>query len=135
MRKSSKLITAVAVAGLAFAGGTALTGTGLATTAPTTQFIGGQVSQSVTGATLAAVDYAFADADAKTKVNSITLAFTNTADGVKVAAAPSGGSGGTFSCTDVVANASTCTFAEDTTTTTVTETGYTGLTSLAVTAS
>ncbi|WP_026535839.1 hypothetical protein [Arthrobacter sp. H14] len=130
MRKSSKLITAVAVAGLAFAGGTALTGTGLATTAGDTQFIGGQVSQSVTGATLSAVNYGFADAEAKTQVNSITLTFTDTADGVAVTAVPSGGTGGTFNCGVVTAGVSECTY-----TAAATEAGYTDLSSLAVTAS
>ncbi|MBV1781361.1 hypothetical protein KRR55_19855 [Paeniglutamicibacter sp. ABSL32-1] len=127
MRKSHKILTAVAVAGIAFAGGSAFTGTGLTNNAGATQFIGGQVSQSVTGATLASVAYAFADTTAKTSVNSITLTFADTADGLEVAATPSGGSGGTFTCGLVSANVSTCTFAPATA-----ETGYTGLTSLAI---
>ncbi|MGJ9402716.1 hypothetical protein [Arthrobacter sp. KK5.5] len=130
MRKPAKIVTALAVAGLAFAGGSAFTGTGLSNTAPATQFIGGTVSQSVTGATLAGVTYGFADAGTNTLVNEITLAFADTADGRTVAAVPSGGSGGTFSCGAVLNNASTCAFTPATT-----ETGYTGLTSLAVTVS
>lgn len=128
MRNSAKIVTAVAVAGLAFASGSAFTGTGLANSAPATQFIGGTVSQSVTGATLAGVNYAFADTDAKTQVDSIMLNFTSTADGTTVSAEPSGGSGGTFTCSDVLTNASTCTF-----TPTAGESGYVGLTGLAVT--
>lgn len=127
MKKSSKLVTALAVAGLAFASGSAFTGTGLDTTAGATQFVGGTVSQSVTGATLAGITYGFSDTESKTSVNNISLVFTGTADGLAVTATPTGGTGGTFSCTDVAANASTCTY-----TPTAGENGYTGLSSLAV---
>jgi hypothetical protein len=130
MRKSNKVLLALGLGAAALAGGTAFTGTGLATTAPSTQFLGGTVSQTVTGATLSGVNYGFADGPANTQVNSISLAFTNTADGRAVAVAPSGGSGGTFTCGDVVNNASTCTFVP-----TTTEAGYTGLGSIAVTVS
>ena len=44
MRTPSKIITALALAGLAVAGGSAFTAMGLATTAGTDQFIGGSVS-------------------------------------------------------------------------------------------
>lgn len=128
MRKSHKILTAVAVAGIAFAGGSAFTGTGLTTTAAESQFIGGQVSQSVTGATLAGVDYDFTDATQET-VSTINLSFANTEDGKPVAVTPKGGAGGTFKCSDVSTNASTCTF----TPTVGTETGYTGLTGLDIT--
>jgi hypothetical protein len=84
----------------------------------------------VTGATLAGIAYSFADAPANTLVNSIALTFTTTADGRTVAVAPAGGTGGTFTCTAVSSNASTCTFAAADT-----ETGYLGLTGLAVTVS
>ena len=132
MRKSAKIITALSVAGLAVAAGSAFTGTGVATAgqAASAQFVGGTVSQSVTGATLTDISYSFADADANTKVSSIALTFTGTADGHAVAAVPTGGSGGTFSCTAVLSNASTCTFVP-----TDAETGYLGLSSLAVTVS
>jgi hypothetical protein len=132
MRMSAKIITALSVAGLAVAAGSAFTGTGVATSgdAAAAQFVGGTVSQSVTGATLTDITYTFDDAGANTRVESIALAFSGTADGRTVAAAPSGGSGGTFTCTAVSSNASTCTFVPATT-----ETGYTGLTSLAVTVS
>lgn len=124
MRTSHKLLTAAAVAGIAFAGGSAFTGTGLATTAGSTQFIGGQVSQAVTGATLAAVDYDFTDPTQET-VNAINLSFANTEDGKPVVVQAQGGTG-TFTCSDTLANASTCTF-------TGAETGYTGLTGVSIT--
>jgi hypothetical protein len=130
MRKSNKILLAAGLAAAALAGGTAFTGTGLATTAPSTQFLGGTVSQTVSGATLAGVEYAFANAPANTEVSTITLTFSNTADGRTVALAPAGGSGGTFSCSDVLNNASTCTFVP-----TTNEAGYTGLGSIDVTVS
>jgi hypothetical protein len=132
MRKSAKLITALSVAGLAVAAGSAFTGTGVATAgqAAADQFVGGTVSQSVTGATLTNIAYGYADAGPKTLVNSIALTFSGTANGRVVAAAPTGGSGGTFSCTAVASNASTCTFLP-----TDAETGYINLDSLAVTVS
>lgn len=137
MRTSAKIITALSVAGLAVAAGSAFTGTGVATAgqAASAQFVGGTVSQAVTGATLTNVTYSFADAGPNTRVNSITLTFSGTANDHLVAVAPSGGSGGTFSCTAVASNASTCTFAEDPGTAGVTETGYTDLSSLSVTVS
>ena len=127
MRKSHKILTAVAVAGIVFAGGSAFTGTGLDTTAGATQFIGGQVSQAVTGATLAGVDYDFTDTTQES-INKINLSFANTEDGKPVAVTTTGGAGGTFLCGNVVANASTCSF-----TATPGEDGYTGLTGLSIT--
>jgi hypothetical protein len=73
------------------------------------------VSQSVTGATLTNIAYSYADSGPNTLVNSVALTFSGTADGHPVAAAPSGGSGGTFNCSAVVSNASTCTFVPTTT--------------------
>ncbi|MDQ1732006.1 MAG: hypothetical protein QOK10_2165 [Pseudonocardiales bacterium] len=131
MRKSIILVGAAAAAGLVALGGSAFTGSGLSTsgTAASPQFIGGTVSQSVTGATLTAINYGFTDVT-NTSVNTIALTFATTADGRTVAAVPSGGAGGTFACSDILNNASSCTFAPATA-----ETGYTGLTSLAVTVS
>lgn len=132
MRTSAKLITALSVAGLAVAAGSAFTGTGVTTsgTAASAQFVGGTVSQAVSGATLTNVAYAFADATTKNNVNGITLTFAEGANGEQVSVAPAGGSGGTFSCSNIALNASTCTFSPA-----AAETGYTGLTSLAVTVS
>ncbi|MDI3193752.1 hypothetical protein QK290_04190 [Pseudarthrobacter sp. AL07] len=140
MRKSAKIITALSVAGLAVAAGSAFTGTGVTTsgTAASAQFVGGTVSQAVSGATLTTVGYGFFDTTTKNQVNTITLTFAADAAGKAVAAAPSGGTGGTFSCGVIgatTANVSDCTFVEDPATTGVTETGYTGLSSLAVTVS
>jgi hypothetical protein len=130
MNTKHKLFGALAVAGVIAASGSAFTGTGLGNTAPATQFVGGTVSQTVTGATLAGITYSFADGPADTLVNSIALAFSTTADGRTVAVAPAGGTGGTFTCTDVATNASTCTFVP-----TLAETGYLGLTGVDVTVS
>ncbi len=52
MRTPSKIITALALAGLAVAGGAAFTATGVDKPCRQSQFIGGTVAQSVTGATL-----------------------------------------------------------------------------------
>jgi hypothetical protein len=124
-----KILGAVAVAGLVAATGSAFTGTGLTRTAPAAQFVGGTVSQAVTGATLSQIQYAFSDGT-NTAVNGITLTFAAGADGKDVSVATTGGSGGTFTCTAVASNASTCAFAP-----TTDEDGYTGLDSLAVTVS
>lgn len=133
MRKPVIIAAGAAIAALAAIGGSAFTGTGLGNTAPATQFVGGTVSQSVTGATLASITYSYADAPANTEVKSIALAFSNTADGRTVAVSPSGGATGvgTFSCTATATNASTCTYTAGTDTLT----GYKGLTSLSVTVS
>ena len=132
MRTSAKIITALSVAGLAVAAGSAFTGTGVATAdqAASAQFVGGTVSQAVTGATLTNVTYSFADVGPNTRVSSIALTFSGTANGRLVAVAPSGGSGGTFDCTAVASNASSCAFVP-----TDAETGYINLGSLAVTVS
>ena len=121
----------MAIAGLASLGGSAFTGTGVANNAPASQFVGGTVSQTVTGATLESVGYAFADGPANTQVQTINLTFSNTADGRTVSVTPTGGATGvgTFSCTGVATNASTCTYTPGTDTLA----GYTDLTSLDVT--
>lgn len=131
MRKALIIVGGAVIAALAALGGSAFTGTGLADTAGSTQFVGGTVTQTVTGATLASIVYAFADAPANTEVSTISLTFTTTADGRTVTVTPSGGGGGvgTFSCTDTSSNASTCTYSAGTDTLT----GYLGLASLDVT--
>jgi hypothetical protein len=87
----------VAVAGVVAAGATAVTGSGVVwgggATGSATQFVGGKVSQTVTGATVSSVVYAFADsAGAKVQTNSITITVAN-ADGKSLTVSPSGGSG------------------------------------------
>ncbi len=133
MRTPTKLFGAVAVASLVGLGAGALTGTGLSTsgTAAAPQFIGGTVTQSVTGATLTDITYGFTDTT-DTAANLITLTFATGADGKTVAVTPSGAvGGGTFTCSAVATNSSSCTYSAGTDTLS----GYTGLTSLAVTVS
>jgi hypothetical protein len=112
MRSMSLLQMAggVAVAGVVAAGSTALTGTGLSTSGSwaSTQFVGGVVSQGITGATLDTVTYGFTDGT-KTTINSVAIAFATAADGVNVAIAFTGGSGTAFTCTAVSSLASSCT--------------------------
>lgn len=123
-----KILGAVAVAGLVAATGSAFTGSGLSTTAGAAQFVGGTVSQSVAGATLASVGYGFSDTT-NTAITTITLTFADGADGKAVSVATTGGSGGTFSCPAVTTgDVSVCTFSPA-----AAEAGYTGLTSLAIT--
>ena len=85
MRNSYKVLTAVAVAGLALAGGSAFTGAGLSTTgaASAPQFVGGTVTQTVTGATLTGIDYGFVGGPTgpQTTVNQVTLTFADATGG------------------------------------------------------
>ena len=88
---------------IGLAAGGAFTGTGLETTgqAAAPQFVGGTISQVVTGAVLNNVLYGFTDIT-NTHVNLITLTFGGeTVDGLHVAVALSGGTGGTFTCEDI----------------------------------
>ena len=114
MRKIPMIIAGLAVAGLAAVGGSAFTGTGVTRTAAATQYVGGTVSQSVTGATLSGVAYAFGDGPANTAVHSVALTFADAAaDGKTPAIVFTGGNAVAFTC-DVVAvgtHLSTCTTA------------------------
>jgi hypothetical protein len=133
MRKSTKVLSALAAAGLVAAVSTAFTGTGLLTSgqASAPQFVGGTVSQAVTGATLDSINYTFTDGT-KTAVATAVLGFATTADNIHVGVVATGGArNGTWSCTDVASLGSTCTY-------TVGAdglVGYTNLDSLAVTVS
>jgi hypothetical protein len=109
MRKSAKIISAVAVAGLAFAASAAFTGAGLANNAGGSQFVGGQVSQTVTGATLSTVTYNFTD-PAKTTLTSVTLGFAD-AEGEQVSLVLASAEGTAFTCTVITSGVSTCTSA------------------------
>lgn len=113
MRKSAKIITALSVTGLAVAAGSAFTGTGLSTTAGASQFVGGQVTQTVTGATLSGLEYGFVDSTTKTAVNKVTLTFAEGADSKTVTVVLDGGTTAAFDCTvvDPATNVSTCTTA------------------------
>ena len=74
MQKSSKIAFAVAFAGMAAVGGAAFTGAGLTNNAQT-QFIGGTVTSTVTGATLTNVAYSFTDTS-NISVDQITVTLT-----------------------------------------------------------
>jgi hypothetical protein len=102
MRKSVKLITALSVAGVAVAAGSAFTGTGVTTAgqAAANQFVGGTVNQSVTGATLNSIEYGFTDGT-KTAVNQVTLTFADATGGKTPTIALSGGTAATFTCTAI----------------------------------
>jgi len=76
MRKSAKITIGLVFAGLAAAGGAAVTATGLENTSITNQRIGGTVTQTVTGAVLTSVHYNFSDGPGNLKVGSIELVFT-----------------------------------------------------------
>jgi hypothetical protein len=130
MRKSTKFLAAVAFAGLAAAGGSAFTGSGLSTSgsAAADQFVGGTVSQSVTGATLSSVAYSYADTS-NTAIHSALLTFADAnSDGKSVGIVFSGGNAAAFTCTAVEAtnHTSTCT---------ATTADETGVTSAAITVS
>jgi hypothetical protein len=141
MRSSLQMVTGLAVAGIVATGGSALTSTGVTTTnqAASAQFVGGTVSQAVTGATLDSIDYSFTNGT-KTVVRSVLLTFANElTDGKTVSILPSGGAyagaATTFTCPAVAvgagANTSTCT-ADGVD---ATADGYLGITSLAITVS
>ena len=99
-----KILGAVGVAGAIAAGGSAFTGAGLTNSAGTTQFLGGNVDQSVTGASLTGVVYGFSDAaGAHRNVNLLTLTFGADGLGKTVGVTPTAGTwaGGTathFAC-------------------------------------
>jgi hypothetical protein len=102
MRKSAKLITALSVTGLAVVAGSAFTGAGLSTTgqANSAQFVGGTVSQSVTGATLDSLVYGFTDGT-KTAVNQVTLTFADATGGKTPTVSLTGGGTATFTCAPI----------------------------------
>ena len=85
MRTTSKIVTSLAAVGLVAAAGSAFTATGLTRTAPATQFVGGTVEQTITGATLTGITYGFVD-DTKTAASTVTLAFAPASAGVSAVA-------------------------------------------------
>lgn len=126
MHKNAKIVGAVAVAGVVAATGSAFTATGLTNTAGATQFVGGTVSQGVTGATLSNVAYTFSGTS-NTAVTKIDLTFAAGVDTKAVTVALTGADNDTFTCTAITSNVSTCS--------TAVGGSYTGLDSLAVTVS
>jgi hypothetical protein len=128
MRTSAKVLSALSVAGLAVVAGSAFTGTGLATTAGSSQFVGGTVSQSVSGATLQGLVYGFVDNNTKTDVNQVTLTFAAGVLGKTPTVVLTGGTAATFTCGAIdAAGTSVCNAAA--------ATSQTGVTSAAVTVS
>lgn len=112
MQYNRKLFGAVLAVGVLAATGSAFTATGLTNNAGANQFVGGTISQDVTGATLSSVTYAFGDAPANTAVHSVALVF---ADEITVGKTPTvaltGGNAVAFTC-DAIAvttHLSTCT--------------------------
>jgi hypothetical protein len=116
MRKPLIAGGALALASLAAFGGSAFTGSGVTMVAPTSQFIGGTVSQSVTGATLQSIAYT-PKAGNGTTLTSATLTFADGAADAKVPAMELTGTSETAECTAVAAadHTSTCTFSGDVT--------------------
>ena len=114
MRTSFRILAGLAVAGVLAAGSYAFTSTGVTNNAGAAQFVGGTVSQSVTGATLSSVVYSFGDAPANTAVHSVALTFADAnSDGKTPTVVFTGGNAVAFTC-DVIAvttHLSTCTTA------------------------
>lgn len=111
MRKSVKIATTLGIAGLAFVGSVAFTGTGLSSTAASTQFIGGTISQTVTGATLTDLAYGFTDTT-NASVSSVTLTFADATGGKTPTLSLTGGTPVHFTCGAISGTApftSTCT--------------------------
>lgn len=113
MNITKKTRLAIGVVGLSaavgLAAGGAFTGTGVTNNAGSTQFIGGTITQTVTGAVMTAVVYGpFTDAPANTQTSTITLTFSaGTADGKAVAlAATAAADTGTWTCDNIGAGSS-----------------------------
>lgn len=128
MRKSAKFLTALSVAGLAVAAGSAFTGGGLTNAPVTDQFIGGTVAQTVTGATLSTVGYEFKDST-NTALTLVRLTFADAHSDGKTAAVTLKKAGGELgnanvTCATIAAAATTCTVSD-----------YTGLIGLDITVS
>lgn len=115
MRTSAKIVTALSVTGLALAAGSAFTGAGLVNGAGSTQFVGGTVSQTVTGATLNSLVYSFTDGT-KTAVNRVTLTFAEgAATKVPTLSLTGDGAAAVFTCGAIdVSGVSVCNAAEGT---------------------
>jgi hypothetical protein len=139
MRSALQLLGGVAAAGAVAAGATAFTASGVTTssTAALPQFIGGTVTQAVTGAELSNIAYAFSDAT-NTIISSVTLTFlSGSANGKAVTLTPVGGgitgTAATWTCA-AGANTTLCTV-KDSGPIPVTgaANGWLGLTSLGIT--
>ena len=101
--RAKVLVGGIALVGAVALGGTAFTGTGVTTSgqAASAQFVGGAISQSVTGATLSGIVYAYANGT-NTAVHSVTLTFANdNTDGRLPTVELTNTSGATFTCQPV----------------------------------
>jgi hypothetical protein len=101
MRKSTKLFGMVAVGGVIAASSAAFTAGRV--TAPPSAFVGGSVSQSITGAALESVAY---DTDsAANKITSVTLTFSDAAADAKTPTIEFSGAtvNGSYTCSVVEA--------------------------------
>jgi hypothetical protein len=105
MRTSTKLLGILAIGGVIAASSSAFTAGGV--TAPPSAFVGGSVSQSITGAALASVVY---DTDeALNKITSVTLTFSDSAADAKTPTIAFNGAtiNGAYTCAAVEAAAHT----------------------------
>jgi len=85
MKTPTKIITALALAGIAVAGGSAFTAAAGLTDSQTAHFIGGSVAQSITGGTLATTTYTYdATSLAGPTVTAAALTFTSASVGKTV---------------------------------------------------
>jgi hypothetical protein len=144
MRNLIQLAGGVAVAGVVAAGSTAFTaGAGLGltetSTATATRFIGGTVTQTVTGARVNGIAFAYANGPSNTQITGVTITFNDaSADGKTVVVTPGGGAYGNSSVADqfycgAVASASvTCITALTSDGTHAAASYYAGLTTLQI---
>jgi hypothetical protein len=107
MRKSTTLLSSLAVAAIAIAGSSAFTGGGLTKGVPNV-FVGGTVTQNISGATLSSVVYSYTDAT-NTSVTSVVLTFVGAIEGATPTIAFSGGTPAPYVCSGIATGVSTCT--------------------------
>lgn len=89
-----QLLGGVAAAGVIAAGTTALTGSGVVRTGTAAdQFVGGTVTQTITGAQVTGVVYGYYDTNSQNQVNSIAITVAG-ANGKTLTVTPGGGTFG-----------------------------------------
>lgn len=116
---STKILGALAVAGLVAGGGAAFTASGLSFGAGENdkELVGGTVTQTVEGATVESIVYGFADPGVNTQTNKVTVTFGGTLGELTGRAVTAQETGGTwnaaadgFVCTAInVSGVSECT--------------------------
>ena len=102
-----KFLAAVAVAGVVVAGGSAFTSIGVTNNAGATAFVGGTVSQAVSGAALTSIVYNYSNSS-NTVITNFVATFEAGAD-TKAVSTVVTGTTGTWTCSAITANVSTCT--------------------------